>query len=322
MREDRKKQLTKAAYLYYVKDKTQAEIAEELNVYRTTVSRMLAQAKKEGLVEIKIKDFDSEIFTLETYVKEKYGLKFLEIVPNDTESSEEEKERQLAKAAGSVIRNRVNEDDVIGLAWGSAVGNAVNQVENRRLEKTTVVPIVGGPSHINSKYHVNTLVYELARRFQGKSLFVNATVVQENQALKEGIFDSQYFSELRSYWQKLDIVFVGIGGSLDYQKSQWRDLLTQEDLQDLRSREAIGDCCCRFFDAQGEILKGDLYDRTIGLPLEELKHVTQSIGITRGKQKSAAILALLKKQYINGLVTDQETALAVLELDNDQKFTT
>lgn len=186
----------------------------------------------------------------------------------------------------------------------------------------TVVPIVGGPSHIDSQYHVNTLVYELARKYEGTSLFVNATVVQESLELKDGIFQSNYFSELREYWQRLDVAMVGIGGPLSETESQWRDLLSASDYQELRLREAVGDCCCRFFDGEGKVLKGSLDSRTIGLELEVLKKVPIAIGIGRSKQKAQGILAILKKGFINTLLTDEETALEILKLAKDPFYQT
>nr|OTP19099.1 hypothetical protein A5888_000913 [Enterococcus sp. 9E7_DIV0242] len=63
MNDKRKKLLAKVAYLYYVDNKTQAEISKMLGIYRTTISRMLAQAKREGIVKIDILGFDSTRFT-------------------------------------------------------------------------------------------------------------------------------------------------------------------------------------------------------------------------------------------------------------------
>ena len=62
MKSERKRLLAKIAYLYYVEEKSQAEIAVETGIYRTTVSRMLAEAKKEGIVKIEIEAFDTHLF--------------------------------------------------------------------------------------------------------------------------------------------------------------------------------------------------------------------------------------------------------------------
>ena len=72
--------LAKVAYLYYFEEKTQNEIAEELKIYRTTVSRMIKQAKDEGIVKIEIQEFNTQIYALERHMKSKYKLKDIEIV--------------------------------------------------------------------------------------------------------------------------------------------------------------------------------------------------------------------------------------------------
>lgn len=315
MKEDKKKLLAKIAYMYYEQEMTQAQIAKELDIYRTTVSRMLSQAKAEGIVEIKINHFDASLFELEEQLKHAFNLTAVEIVPNESDNSEEAKEEQLAEAAGAWIRRHLSDDMVIGLSWGASVGRAVNRIDPKQLSNVSVVPIVGGPSHINSRYHVNTLVYELARKFNGQSLFVNATVIQETKELAEGIFNSKYFHDLKEYWKRLDLVIVGVGGPLSYHKSQWRDLLSQADYEELKLREAVGDCCCRFYDGYGKLLNGPLNQRTIGLSLAELARVPQTVGIARGVSKARSIAPLLEKGYLKTLITDQETAQEILRLN-------
>lgn len=315
MKEDKKKLLAKIAYMYYEQEMTQAQIAKELDIYRTTVSRMLSQAKAEGIVEIKINHFDASLFELEEQLKHTFNLTAVEIVPNESDNSEEAKEEQLAEAAGAWIRRHLSDDMVIGLSWGASVGRAVNRIDPKQLSNVSVVPIVGGPSHINSRYHVNTLVYELARKLNGQSLFVNATVIQETKELAEGIFNSKYFHDLKEYWKRLDLVIVGVGGPLSYHKSQWRDLLSQADYEELKLREAVGDCCCRFYDGYGKLLNGPLNQRTIGLSLAELARVPQTVGIARGVSKARSIAPLLEKGYLKTLITDQETAQEILRLN-------
>lgn len=80
MKDDKKNMLAKVAYLYYFEEKTQNEIAEELKIYRTTVSRMIKQAKDEGIVKIEIQEFNTQIYALERHMKSKYKLKDIEIV--------------------------------------------------------------------------------------------------------------------------------------------------------------------------------------------------------------------------------------------------
>jgi len=320
MKDDKKKLLSKTAYLYYIENKTQNEIAEELNIYRTTISRMLKQARDEGIVDITINNFDTDLFLLERHLKKKYKLKDIIIVPNHVDQDEKEKDNLLAKESAAYVRRIIKKNDVVGLAWGSSLANMAAKIENFRMTNSIFVPLVGGPSHINSKYHVNTIAYDMARCFGGKSIFVNATVVQESEELRDGIINSRYFDEIKAYWEKIDIALVGIGGHLSEQTSKWRDLLTEEDREDLKLREAVGDCCCQFFDEEGKILKGNLYNRTVSIPLERLQKVPYAIGIARGEKKVRSILAMLKRKYINVLVTDEETIVKMLKISKDPYY--
>lgn len=317
MKEEKRKLLSQVAYMHFVECKSQSVISEELGIYRTTISRMIKQAREEGVVEIQIKDFDSRIYALETYIKETYDLQYIHIVPTEYKQTEEEKNQNISKEAALFLKQKMESKCKVGVSWGSTLGNTIAKIETKKMTDAVFVPIAGGPSHINSKYHVNTLVYELARKFGGESVFINATVIQESKRLKDGIMNSKYFEDLKNYWRTLDIAIVGIGGSLYMKDSQWRDLLTEEDYEDLKLREAVGDCCCRFFDKEGNVLRGGLHDRTIGLNLEELRKVPFVISVARSKQKSKAILAVLKQKYIDALITDEETILEMLRISKD-----
>ena len=102
MKDDKKNMLAKVAYLYYFEEKTQNEIAEELKIYRTTVSRMIKQAKDEGIVKIEIQEFNTQIYALERHMKSKYKLKDIEIVPV-VESDSNEKKNRNGQHCGRIL---------------------------------------------------------------------------------------------------------------------------------------------------------------------------------------------------------------------------
>ena len=53
-------------------------------------------------------------------------------------------------------------------------------------------------------------------------------------------------------------------------------------------------------------------------PLEQLKEKNNSIGVAGGSTKSEAILAALKGNYLDVLITDETTATNVLRLKNQE----
>ena len=64
--------LVEVARLYYDHDFSQQQIAEKVGISRPVVSRLLTQAREQGIVRIEIFDPTQEGIELETALQEKY----------------------------------------------------------------------------------------------------------------------------------------------------------------------------------------------------------------------------------------------------------
>jgi len=62
--------IVKIAQLYYEQDMTQAQIARELGIYRTTISRLLKRGREQGIVTIAINYDYNENLWLEQQLTE------------------------------------------------------------------------------------------------------------------------------------------------------------------------------------------------------------------------------------------------------------
>ena len=71
----------RAAWLYYVEEFTQGEVARELRVSRSTVVRLLRRAKETGLVRITL-DVPQDVFEMERELERLYGLERVRLVPD------------------------------------------------------------------------------------------------------------------------------------------------------------------------------------------------------------------------------------------------
>ena len=69
------------AQMYYYQNMKTEAIAKELKVSRSTVSRLLTFARKEGLVSIKITTPTQELFELEKRISDAFDIKAIHVVP-------------------------------------------------------------------------------------------------------------------------------------------------------------------------------------------------------------------------------------------------
>lgn len=311
---EKRRLITKVAYMYYVEGYTQKDISKKLGIYRTTIGRMLTKAKKYHIVEITINGYDTQVFELEDNLKSKYGLKQAIVVPNSTTASNEEKDIALAKAGLQHLKRNIKKGDVVGFSWGKILREMADVAKGSSNIKATFIPLAGGPSSANTEYHVNGIVYDIARKFGGQEIFIDSSAVQPNAYVKKEIMNTSYFRAIKNFWHNLSLAYVGIGGPLNGNVSRWRDLLTLEDVNLLKERYAVGDCCCTFYDRDGKIVKGELLNRTIAIPLAELKKARYSVGIARSLTKAVSIDRLMNMHILNTLITDEETAQRMLEI--------
>lgn len=116
--------IVKISQLYYEQDMTQAQIARELGIYRTTISRLLKRGREQGIVTIAINYDYNENLWLEQQLKQKFGLKEAVVVSCDSEQ-EDEQLNMMGVHGAQLLERLLEPGDIIGFSWGRAVRGLV-----------------------------------------------------------------------------------------------------------------------------------------------------------------------------------------------------
>ncbi len=293
--------IVKIAQLYYEQEMTQAQIAHELGIYRTTISRLLKRGRDLGVVTIAINYDYNDSLWLEERLKQKFGLKEAVVAPLESEAG---------SYGAQLFERLLSPNAVIGFGWGRAVSALVEALPQSSQPRPLVcVPIVGGPSgKLPSRYHVNTLTYSAATRLKGESYLADFPALLDNPLIRQGIMQSQHFQTLADYWQRLDIAVVGIGSPAIRHATNWQAFYGNAQSDELEALQVSGDICSRFFAADGTPIATAMQEKTLSIELTILKQARYVIGLASGEEKHAAILGALRGQHINALVTDRATA--------------
>ena len=312
-----KKQLIKIAQMYYEQDMTQSQIAKELGIYRTTISRMLKAAREMGIVTITINYDDEETYTLEEKLKKQFGLQDAVVVPSSPNQPEHVRLKAMGQACAKMLDKHVTNEDIVGFSWGSSLAAVVRELQERELQNVTCVPMVGGPSgKLESKYHVNTICFQAAQKWHAESLMIDVPAIVEKKETKNDILASKYFQDIATLWERITISIFGIGSAGITGRMTWAAFYGDEMSEELKQGKVVGDICSRFFDAGGVQVQTSISERTITIPLDTIKKSRLSIGVAESKEKVSGILGALNGGYMNVLVTTEETAQMLLELIN------
>lgn len=304
--------ILRAARLYYEDYLTQQQIADELGVSRPTVSRLLTQARREGIVQITIKDPFTRSEDLENQLVQSFNLKQAVLVAGEGLSGELLR-RRLGFATAEYLKHALSEGNKLGIGWGRTLHAVVEALDAQQRLGIQVVPLIGGLGQISSSFQVNDLARRLAEAFGGtwQPFYVPAFVA--DPAALEALLHLEDVAPVLQSWPQVDVALVGIGHFASQQQSSmlFSSYIAADVLQKLELCGAVGDLCGRFFDAQGQqcfVERG-----IIGISLEQLRVLDHVIGVAGGAEKVAAILGALRGGYVDVLVTDTITAQAVLD---------
>ncbi|MUK87624.1 sugar-binding transcriptional regulator [Ornithinibacillus sp. L9] len=307
--------MVKVAMLYYFEGWTQAEIAARNNVSRPVISKLLNTAKKEGIVEIYIKDETFHTVELEQKIIKKFGLKEV-IVVSTAGFAPEMAKRQLGKTGASYIANHTKEVKSLGISWGTTLLSLVAEYPYEHKEDVHIVPIVGGMGSEYVHLHSNQLAFNLAQKMNTTCSYLYAPAMVESNDLKERLVSSKDIAHVLEEGKNVDMAVVSIGNPFKGATMEKIGYLGPDDLASLRKAGAVGDISSRFYDAVGKELDHPLNQRVIGLNLDDIKKIPEVVGIVEGSYKLESIEAALQGGYLDVLITDDRTAQELADSHN------
>ncbi len=306
------------ARLYYELNLNQELIAKRLNITRQKVSRLLNQARRQGIVRISIHDPTVTDNQLSQTLKEKFGLHHVVLVPSEGLSAEKLRST-IGMAAARYLSETLTDNIKVGVGWGRTLFEVVNALPHNPRTSIHVIPLIGGIGDMSPFFQVNEIARRFAEAFEGTYRLIHVPAFTQDVQTWNTLMRMQEVKNVATLWGQVNIAIVGIGHLELHQKSSlfFADYISSVALRQLKSKGAIGDVCGRFFNIQGEAVT--IGAGVIGIDLHQLRAIEEVIGVAGGQEKVKALLGALRGGYLKTLITDTDTAQAVLASDNSTR---
>ena len=307
-----KKQMEEAAILYYEKNLTQNEIAKKMNLSRQTVSKLLNDAIKENIVEIKIHNPETVCKELENEICKKFNIKnavICGVSTNEHSLCQLMTVRKAAEYIGVLVEKGNNK---IAISWGRTVHMLIENLQNANNSQNIVFPLFGATDQEQAYYLSNELARSFADKIGAKVNYAYFPYIPDCVEDCELFKKTSYYQKLYELWNNIDVAIIGIGNREIIQT--FSNVFGYNE----KCASAVGDVSTHFFDEDGNII--ELYENTLCAERDNLKNAKQTIAVACGEDKSEAIIGALKTQMIDTLVTDEYTAKNILStLDKRNK---
>lgn len=293
---------TKAAWYYYMEDSTQAQIAEVMGVSRAKVIRLLEEARAQGIVQFSFRKNDSQRVSAEQLLIDRFGLKDAFVIPTPLDSSAIN--QSIAQGAAHYVSDHLREDGYLNIGYGDTVSRMLGFLAKNREESLNVVSLTGGVSYYLPS--VGTTAYSM-------HLFLTPSpLVVSSRQVRDALLDEKSLQDVSTMTEYADMSVVGIGAAVEGATVLRNGILNEGELTVLKMQGAVGDVLNHFMDKDGNLIQTEIEDRVISTDLDKLRQLKNVVGVAGGKDKVAAIKAVLNGGYLNVLITDSDTAAELL----------
>ncbi len=306
--------LVKVSRFYYEDGLNQDAITARLGLSRSKVSRLMAQARETGVVQINVVAPEDLFLDLESALEERFGLQEALVVEAQSGDTQAQVSRAVGSAAAGYLLRAMSPRSTIGMCWGDTLRYMAAALTSQRYPNAQVVQVIGGLGQPDSEVHATELCRSVSRSLGCRLTLLPVPGIVADQRTREVLLSDVHVQRAVEAFDDLDIAFVGIGApTLGSVTMRDGSIITRAELDALLHKGAVGDIALRYYDAEGECIESEINDRIIGMTLEQIKQVPKIVGVSGGPDKQAAIRAALRGHLINVLITDSVTAETLLE---------
>ncbi|VBB09831.1 Hypothetical protein LUCI_5129 [Lucifera butyrica] len=306
--------LCEVARLYYENNLTQNEIAKSVHTSRSTVSRLLQEARDKGLVEIIIHYPWDRSPQLEQDFLQRFGLNDVRIM-DSRNRKDDDVLKGVCLLAARYIQGSLKENSTLGISWGRTMYHTVQMMRPAEKTPIRVIQLFGAANSPNRLTDGPDLVRQLANMYNGECYYIHAPLLVENVQARRALLQDQHIQETLRLAQQADIALTGIGS---LEAASTISYLTSQAAEELRRLGSAGHICAQHYDIHGRVLATDIHKCLIGITLDSLRKIRQVVGVASGDAKAGAILGALRGKHVNTLITDDLTARKVLALDSEK----
>lgn len=303
--------LIAVAKMYYQDDMKQADIAKILNVSRPMVSKLLAEAKEQKIVTVKINEINDIAKALKTKIEECLNIQAVVI---DARVGGKSAVTDKIATEGYEVFAKVSDRKIkLGLGIGSMVGRMVGQVEaGGELDAKIsgeVFPLIGGFGASFKSYHSDELVRIMERNVGLKASYLYLPCLVESEEEKAIYKKTELYRAIERCWARMDMAILNISNL--YTTPDLATLIRFGDR--LKTQDAVGRFLAYYYDINGDFIEPEK-DNVMQIDLNFLKKSKSVVAMCSEELNIKSILGALRTGIFSHCVLSTNQAQKLVNL--------
>ncbi len=298
----------RVAWLYHDRKLTQQEIANRLGLSRSTISRVLTEAERDGIIRVVITQPLPEAAQLAEALIERYELAGAIVgTALDGESP------ALAAAIATARRLEsiaASGSVTIAAGWGRTI--ALSAGETRPIPTSEVILVDAfGHTTTDDTTAAVEVTNTLARKFDARVMHVPSPGFAPSTEIAGTFLSSPPVARALKKARSADVILVSVGIIGCESLLVAEGFMSEEAMNEVTDAGAVGEVFGWYFDADGSSVAAPTL-HPIALTLDDLRKASRVIGVAGGIEKTDAIRGAIAAGILDELAIDETLAEELL----------
>lgn len=298
----------RVAWLYHDRGLTQQEVADRLGMSRSTVSRILTEAERDGLIRVVITQPLPETAALAEALIEKYGLDGAAVGPALVGESP-------GLAAAQAMARRLETlassgGATIAAGWGRTIAMSARETRPLPTSKVTIIDAFGHTTTEATTAAVE-VTNTLARKFESKVMHVPSPGFADSEEVARYFLATKPVNRTLKKARAADLVLVSIGIVGPESLLVAEGFMSEEAMDTMIAKGAVGEVFGRYYSADGEALPcPDVHP--VALTMDDLRSAKRVVAVAAGAEKTSAVKGAIAAGILDEIVVDETLANGLL----------
>ncbi|MBZ5759207.1 MULTISPECIES: sugar-binding transcriptional regulator [Rhizobium] len=301
----------RAAWLYYNQSLTQKDVAEQLGISRTTVIRLLDEARRRSEVQIWINDGIDDCVELSIKLERAFGLDEAIVVPTPAGGGVDAQAKCVGLALGQFLTEAIPDDYTIGVGWGRTMTASLGSFRPPRRDNCKVVSLLGGIVAVQQTNPID-YTWRLASQLGAECYMFLAPLLVDSIETKRNLIEKCGLEAIYRLAENLDLAIVSCGDIGPHSTSLSEGFISKAELDELIAAGCVCDTMFNFLDADGNSVDHTINSRVMSVDLDTLKKAKHIVLACGGAHRATAIHATIRRIGCNTLITDESAARELL----------
>ena len=204
---------------------------------------------------------------------------------------------------------------LVGAGHGRTLLASIENLPHKPAPGLRLVSLMGGLTR-SAGDNPHEIIHRMTELTGAEATVMPVPFMANSASDRDVLLGQKQAAQAHALAGQADLMLVGIGTTSAQAELVTTGMMEPEEMAAIAAAGGVGELLGHFFDAEGRPVVTHATQRILTLPLQTLEG-RRILAIAGGRSKVGAIGAILKSGLLSGLIIDEHTARAIVDMGRE-----